>query len=75
MKWVEEDAKARGAESVRMQMPVSHGVTGCRMGVQESEGSRLMALEVENLRLTRLVGELLAKNQQLRESLAGLREF
>jgi hypothetical protein len=32
-----------------------------------SESLRLMELETENLRLTRLVAELLLKNQKLRE--------
>jgi len=38
--------------------------------VQADEvNSPMLALEVENLRLTRLVAELLMKNQQLREKL------
>ena len=41
-------------------------------GTQEvqagSWSSRIVELELENLRLTRLVGDLLLKNQRLRES-------
>jgi hypothetical protein len=33
-----------------------------------SEGQRIFELEMENLRLTRLVADLLLKNQRLRES-------
>ncbi len=33
---------------------------------------QMMALELENLRLTRLVAELLMKNQQLREKVAAV---
>jgi hypothetical protein len=35
--------------------------------VMTAEGIRMMELETENLRLTRLVAELLLKNQKLRE--------
>lgn len=41
-------------------------------GTQEMQAgswsSRIVELELENLRLTRLVGDLLLKNQRLRES-------
>ena len=60
------EERSERAEMARMGGAAPSGV-GEKMTM--SEGGRLLALEVENLRLTRLVAELLMKNQQLRSEL------
>jgi hypothetical protein len=58
------DERSERAGTVRMG-GVAPSSGGEKMTM--SEAGRLVALEFENLRLTRLVAELLMKNQQLRE--------
>ena len=55
------------AETVRMGGFAPSGAGETMAGTD----GRLMALELENLRLTRLVAELLLKNQVLRTELKG----
>jgi hypothetical protein len=62
MNWDESSAKAGG--QARGGLPPA-GDSGKVSTVEASY--QMMALELENLRLTRLVAELLMKNQQLRE--------
>ncbi len=62
---VERESEVRGAcrrpESGEARIGKTEKV------VMTAEGLRMAELETENLRLTRLVAELLVKNQKLRE--------
>lgn len=62
MTWADDDVKTRGLEAIQMILSAKSSV---------SEQSKLLAMEIENLRLMRLVGELLVRNQQLRQELKG----
>jgi hypothetical protein len=63
---VEDEVRAMGAEAIEMSRLA---VPGGREQRPAKDHGGMLALEVENLRLTRLVAELLMKNQQLREEL------
>jgi hypothetical protein len=84
MDWVEDEQEREGrAARLADGAPARAGLNGrverreATTGVRPtekvelragSEGQRIFELEMENLRLTRLVADLLLKNQRLRES-------
>jgi hypothetical protein len=69
MEWMEEE-KEKDAEAVRLTAASRAGKAEHhpRKIDSNTENLRMLELELENLRLTRLVADLLLKNQRLRTS-------
>jgi hypothetical protein len=68
MEWI-DGGKERKDEAARVAGGDRAGRAEHGVEIQAgSESLRILELERENLRLTRLVADLLLKNQQLRES-------
>jgi hypothetical protein len=68
MTLVEDEAMMTALNAIEAARTAAHGGVG-RERRSESEHGGMLALEVENMRLKKVVAELLMKNQQLREQL------
>jgi len=70
MGWVESEKDQKDREAARLTGSNQAGAPEYHEKKVQAGGEsmRMLELELENLRLTRLVADLLLKNQQLRES-------
>jgi hypothetical protein len=67
MEWIDEE---KDGEAVRLTVASRGSKAECHPRKMDSntENLRMLELELENLRLTQLVADLLLKNQKLRTS-------
>ncbi len=67
MNWDERGTEMPGHQQNALSASSMKDGTRAGEAIAGEASFQMMALELENLRLTRLVAELLMKNQQLRE--------